>query len=160
MSMKAGGNRSKPGGGNAAGAPASGAGGSGGGRQNLGRGRHSGKGPAAGTKCELKVKNGAVYEGVFKTYGPECDLVLDAAHRKSPEPSIGPRREDIVESIIFKASDVVVVTFKDVDLNFARKVGPMSGCEWVCLVNQHYLHKDLCCESLWQKLLRHERFPA
>uniref|UniRef100_A0A4W6CA56 Ataxin 2 n=1 Tax=Lates calcarifer TaxID=8187 RepID=A0A4W6CA56_LATCA len=52
---------------------------------------------------------------------PSCDLVLDAAHRKSPEPSIGPRKEDIVESIIFKASDVVVVTFKDVDLNFARK---------------------------------------
>ncbi|XP_029961091.1 ataxin-2 isoform X8 [Salarias fasciatus] len=142
MSMKAGGNRSKPGGGSAAGAAASGAGGSGGGRQNLGRGRHSGKGPAAvifngiyanmrmvhvltsvvGTKCELKVKNGAVYEGVFKTYGPECDLVLDAAHRKSPEPSTGPRKEDIVESIIFKASDVLVVTFKDVDLNFARKV--------------------------------------
>uniref|UniRef100_A0A3Q1F804 Ataxin 2 n=1 Tax=Acanthochromis polyacanthus TaxID=80966 RepID=A0A3Q1F804_9TELE len=141
MSMKAGGNRSKPGGGNTAGAAASGAGGSGGGRQNLGRGRHSGKGPAAvifngvyanmrmvhvltsvvGTKCELKVKNGAVYEGVFKTYGPECDLVLDAAHRKNPEPSVGPRKEDIVESIIFKASDVVVVTFKDVDLNFARK---------------------------------------
>uniref|UniRef100_A0A3B5QPD0 Ataxin 2 n=1 Tax=Xiphophorus maculatus TaxID=8083 RepID=A0A3B5QPD0_XIPMA len=141
MSMKAGGNRGKPGGGNAAGAAASGAGGSGGGRQNLGRGRHSGKGPAAvifngvyanmrmvhvltsvvGTKCELKVKNGAVYEGVFKTYGPECELVLDAAHRKSPEPSFGPRKEDIVESIIFKASDVVVVTFKDVDPNFARK---------------------------------------
>lgn len=143
MSMKAGGNRSKPGGGSTAGAAAaSGAGGSGGGRQNLGRGRHSGKGPAAvifngvyanmrmvhvltsvvGTKCELKVKNGAIYEGVFKTYGPECDLVLDAAHRKSTEPSTGPRKEDIVESIIFKASDVVVVTFKDVDLNFARKV--------------------------------------
>ncbi|XP_060927363.1 ataxin-2 isoform X7 [Limanda limanda] len=147
MSMKAGGNRSKPGGGSAAGAPgAPGAGGGGsgggGGRQNLGRGRHSGKGPAAvifngvyanmrmvhvltsvvGTKCELKVKDGAVYEGVFKTYGPECDLVLDAAHCKSPEPSTGPRKEDIVESIIFKASDVVVVTFKDVDLSFAKKV--------------------------------------
>uniref|UniRef100_A0A672IXU3 LsmAD domain-containing protein n=1 Tax=Salarias fasciatus TaxID=181472 RepID=A0A672IXU3_SALFA len=53
---------------------------------------------------------------------PQCDLVLDAAHRKSPEPSTGPRKEDIVESIIFKASDVLVVTFKDVDLNFARKV--------------------------------------
>ncbi|XP_054631087.1 ataxin-2 isoform X5 [Dunckerocampus dactyliophorus] len=105
------------------------------------RGRHSAKGPAAvifngvyanmrmvhvltsvvGTRCELKVKNGAVYEGVFKTYGPECDLVLDAAHRRSPEPSVGPRKEDIVESIVFKASDVVVVSFKDVDLNFARK---------------------------------------
>uniref|UniRef100_A0A8B9JI46 Ataxin 2 n=1 Tax=Astyanax mexicanus TaxID=7994 RepID=A0A8B9JI46_ASTMX len=74
-----------------------------------------------GNKCELKVKNGVIYEGVFKTYGPECDLVLDAAHRKSPEPSVGPRREDIIESIIFKSSDVVVVHFKDVDLNYAKK---------------------------------------
>lgn len=51
----------------------------------------------------------------------QCDVVLDAAHRKSPEPSAGPRKEDIVESIIFKSSDVVVVHFKDVDLNFAKK---------------------------------------
>uniref|UniRef100_A0A8C2DAK0 Ataxin 2 n=1 Tax=Cyprinus carpio TaxID=7962 RepID=A0A8C2DAK0_CYPCA len=74
-----------------------------------------------GTKCDLKVKNGLIYEGVFKTYGPECDIVLDAAHRKSVEPNVGPRREDIVESIIFKSSDVVVVHFKDVDLNYAKK---------------------------------------
>lgn len=47
--------------------------------------------------------------------------MLDAAHRKSSELSIAPRKEDIVESIIFKASDVVVVNFKDVDPNFARK---------------------------------------
>uniref|UniRef100_A0A8C2FLH6 Ataxin 2 n=1 Tax=Cyprinus carpio TaxID=7962 RepID=A0A8C2FLH6_CYPCA len=51
----------------------------------------------------------------------KCDIVLDAAHRKSVEPSVGPRREDIVESIIFKSSDVVVVHFKDVDLNYAKK---------------------------------------
>lgn len=57
---------------------------------------------------------------------------MDAAHRKSPEPSIAPRKEDIVESIIFKASDVVVVTFKDVDLNFARK-----GTEGIC-VDKYY----------------------
>lgn len=57
----------------------------------------------------------------FWSCARQCDLVLDAAHRKSPEPVGGPRKEDIVESIIFKASDVVVVTFKDVDPNFARK---------------------------------------
>uniref|UniRef100_A0A8C2H835 Ataxin 2 n=1 Tax=Cyprinus carpio TaxID=7962 RepID=A0A8C2H835_CYPCA len=89
---------------------------------SLPRGRNNAKGPStAGTKCDLKVKNGLIYEGVFKTYGPECDIVLDAAHRKSVEPNVGPRREDIVESIIFKSSDVVVVHFKDVDLNYAKK---------------------------------------
>ncbi|XP_026067019.1 ataxin-2-like isoform X2 [Carassius auratus] len=146
MSMKpqAGGNR-KPGGSNSGAAAASGTGGAGGGvgRQNVGRGRNNAKGPSTavalsgvyanmrmvhvltsvvGTKCELKVKNGLIYEGVFKTYGPECDIVLDAAHRKSVEPNVSPRREDIVESIIFKSSDVVVVHFKDVDLNYAKKV--------------------------------------
>uniref|UniRef100_A0A8C5H2A2 Sm domain-containing protein n=1 Tax=Gouania willdenowi TaxID=441366 RepID=A0A8C5H2A2_GOUWI len=160
--MKAGGNRSKPGGGNTAGAAASGAGGSGGGRQNLGRGRYGGKGPATvlfngvyantrmvhvltsvvGSRCELKVKNGAVYEGVFKTYGPECDLVLDAAHRKSAEPNVGPRKEDIVESIVFKASDVVVVTFKDVDLNFARKDNFTDAAVGV-RINGEHKEKDL-----------------
>ncbi|TRZ04183.1 hypothetical protein DNTS_007801, partial [Danionella cerebrum] len=145
MSMKpqAGGNR-KPGGSNSGAAAASGTSGAGSGsaRQNMGRGRNNAKGPSTavafngvyanmrmvhvltsvvGTKCELKVKNGLVYEGVFKTYGPECDLVLDAAHRKNTEPNVGPCREDIVESIIFKSSDVVVVHFKDVDLNYAKK---------------------------------------
>uniref|UniRef100_A0A8C5H1F2 Sm domain-containing protein n=1 Tax=Gouania willdenowi TaxID=441366 RepID=A0A8C5H1F2_GOUWI len=95
-----------------------------------------------GSRCELKVKNGAVYEGVFKTYGPECDLVLDAAHRKSAEPNVGPRKEDIVESIVFKASDVVVVTFKDVDLNFARKDNFTDAAVGV-RINGEHKEKDL-----------------
>ncbi|XP_015221685.1 ataxin-2 isoform X5 [Lepisosteus oculatus] len=168
MSMKqAGGNR-KPGGGPAA---ASGAGGSGGtgGRQSLGRGRNSVKGPSSatvafngvyanmrmvhvltsvvGTKCELKVKNGVVFEGVFKTYGPECHLVLDAAHRKSPDNSLGPKREDVVDSMIFKASDVVVVQFKDVDLNYARKVSSetdnFTDSAVSARVNGEHKEKDL-----------------
>ncbi|XP_032899191.1 ataxin-2 isoform X4 [Amblyraja radiata] len=140
MSMKQAGSR-KPGGG-------LGATGTGGGsRQSGGRGRSSGKGPpqptiqydgiyanmrmvhiltsVVGAKCELKVKNGGMYEGVFKTYSPKCDLVLDAAHRKKSESSsreVGPKREDIVESIIFKSADIVLLHFKDVDLNYARRV--------------------------------------
>ncbi|GCC24051.1 hypothetical protein chiPu_0002450 [Chiloscyllium punctatum] len=138
-------NSRKPGGGGiGTGGAATGAGG--GGRQSGGRGRSSGKGPpqstipydgiyanmrmvhiltsVVGAKCELKVKNGGIYEGVFKTYSPKCDLVLDAAHRKNIESSsreLGPKREDIVESIIFKSADVVMLHFKDVDLSYARR---------------------------------------
>ncbi|XP_067911048.1 ataxin-2 isoform X6 [Heterodontus francisci] len=145
MSMKQPNSR-KPGGGIGASGVAAGGGG-GGGRQSGGRGRSSGKGPpqstipydgiyanmrmvhiltsVVGAKCELKVKNGGIYEGVFKTYSPKCDLVLDAAHRKNTESSsreLGPKREDIVESIIFKSADVVMLHFKDVDLSYARRV--------------------------------------
>ncbi|KAM6120136.1 ataxin-2 isoform 7-T8 [Phoenicopterus ruber ruber] len=110
----------------------------------MGRGRSSGKGPpqptisfdgiyanmrmvhiltsVVGSKCEVQVKNGGIYEGVFKTYGPKCDLVLDAAHRKTAESSLGPKREDILESILFKSSDFVMVHFKDMDTNYARRV--------------------------------------
>ncbi|XP_061459469.1 ataxin-2 isoform X2 [Rhineura floridana] len=120
------------------------AGGGGGGRQNLGRGRSSGKGPpqpsisfpgiyanmrmvhiltsVVGSKCEVQVKNGNIYEGVFKTYSSKCDLVLDAAHRKTPESSLGPKREDIIESILFKSSDFVTVQFKDMDSSYAQRV--------------------------------------
>ncbi|XP_027001427.1 ataxin-2 isoform X2 [Tachysurus fulvidraco] len=145
MSMKQTGGNRKPGSSSGA-AAASGAGGCAGaavGRHGLPRGRNNAKAhstPVAfsgvyanmrmvhvltsvvGAKCELNVKNGTVYEGVFKTYGPECELVLDAAHRNSAELNASPRREDIVESIIFKASDVVIVHFKDVDLSYAKKV--------------------------------------
>ncbi|CAJ0965653.1 unnamed protein product [Ranitomeya imitator] len=50
-----------------------------------------------------------------------CDLVLDAAHRKIKDFTAGPKREDIVDSILFKASDFVMVHFKDMDVNYAKR---------------------------------------
>lgn len=47
--------------------------------------------------------------------------MLDAAHRKTAESSLGPKREDILESILFKSSDFVMVHFKDMDTNYARR---------------------------------------
>ncbi|XP_056392174.1 ataxin-2 isoform X8 [Hyla sarda] len=157
MSMKQSGNNRKPGGG--ANVPAPG----GGGRQNMGRGRSSGKGPpqsisfdgiyanmrmvhiltsVVGSKCEVHVKNGSVYEGVFKTYSPKCDLVLDAAHKKNKDFTGGPKREDIVDSILFKASDFVMVQFKDMDVNYAKRDGfTDSGIS--SKVNGEHKEKDL-----------------
>lgn len=81
-------------------------------------------------KCRLLLRFRFLFNPNQYNFIRQCDLVLDAAHRKSPEPSIAPKKEDIVESIIFKASDVVVVTFKDVDLNFARK-GTEDVCDYI-----------------------------
>lgn len=51
----------------------------------------------------------------------QCDLVLDAAHKKNKDSVGGPKREDIVDSILFKSSDFVMVQFKDMDVNYARR---------------------------------------
>ncbi|KAM9330899.1 ataxin-2 [Gastrophryne carolinensis] len=161
MSMKQSGNNRKPGG---ASVPApGGAGGGGGGRQTMGRGRSSGKGPpqsisfdgiyanmrmvhiltsVVGSKCEVHVKSGSVYEGVFKTYSPKCDLVLDAAHTKNKDSVGGPKREDIVDSILFKSSDFVMVQFKDMDVNYARRDG-FTDSGIASKVNGEHKEKDL-----------------
>ncbi|XP_060049070.1 ataxin-2 isoform X5 [Erinaceus europaeus] len=142
----------------------------GGGRPGLGRGRNNNKGltqstisfdgiyanvrmvhiltSVVGSKCEVQVKNGGVYEGVFKTYSPKCDLVLDAAHEKSTESNLGPKREEIMESILFKCSDFVVVQFKDMDSSYARRVVPSETDAFTdsaisAKVNGEHKEKDL-----------------
>nr|XP_038946075.1 ataxin-2 isoform X6 [Rattus norvegicus] len=136
----------------------------GGGRPGLGRGRNSSKGlpqptisfdgiyanvrmvhiltSVVGSKCEVQVKNGGVYEGVFKTYSPKCDLVLDAAHEKSTESSSGPKREEIMESVLFKCSDFVVVQFKDTDSSYARR-DAFTDSALSAKVNGEHKEKDL-----------------
>ena len=42
-------------------------------------------------------------------------------HRKASEPVGGPRREDIVDTMVFKPSDVMLVHFRNVDFNYATK---------------------------------------
>ncbi|XP_075372453.1 ataxin-2 isoform X16 [Mycteria americana] len=157
---QAAGNNRKPPGGGGPGLPSA----AGGGRQNMGRGRSSGKGPpqptisfdgiyanmrmvhiltsVVGSKCDVQVKNGGIYEGVFKTYSPKCDLVLDAAHRKTAESSLGPKREDILESILFKPSDFVMVHFKDMDTNYARR-DAFTDSAISAKVNGEHKEKDL-----------------
>ncbi|CAK7314056.1 ATXN2 [Vulpes lagopus] len=135
----------------------------GGGRPGLGRGRNSKGLPQStisfdgiyanmrmvhiltsvvGSKCEVQVKNGGIYEGVFKTYSPKCDLVVDAAHEKSMESSSGPKREEIMESILFKCSDFVVVQFKDMDSSYARR-DAFTDSAISAKVNGEHKEKDL-----------------
>ncbi|XP_039103696.1 ataxin-2-like protein isoform X16 [Hyaena hyaena] len=74
-----------------------------------------------GSTCDVKVKNGTTYEGIFKTLSSKFELAVDAVHRKAPEPAGGPCREDIVDTMVFKPSDVMLVHFRNVDFNYATK---------------------------------------
>ncbi|XP_077959687.1 ataxin-2-like protein isoform X2 [Gasterosteus aculeatus] len=77
-----------------------------------------------GSTCDIRVKNGSVFEGIFKTLSSRCELAVDAVHRRSEEESstsLLPRREDITDTMIFNPSDIVTMICKDVDLNFATK---------------------------------------
>ncbi|XP_010892604.2 ataxin-2-like protein isoform X2 [Esox lucius] len=77
-----------------------------------------------GSTCDVRVKNGNVYEGIFKTLGSRCELAVDAVHKHAADEghsTVQPRREDITDTMVFSPSDVVTMMCRDVDLNFATR---------------------------------------
>ncbi|KAM3591839.1 uncharacterized protein V6R79_008156 [Siganus canaliculatus] len=77
-----------------------------------------------GSTCDIRVKNGSVFEGIFKTLSSRCELAVDAVHKRSEEEgssSVPPRREDITDTMIFSPSDLVTMICRDVDLNYATR---------------------------------------
>ncbi|XP_030649463.1 ataxin-2-like protein [Chanos chanos] len=82
-----------------------------------------------GSTCDVRVKNGSIYEGIFKTLSSRCELALDAVHKVKSEDGDGggggspapPRREEITDTMIFNPTDLVTMTCRDVDLNYATR---------------------------------------
>ncbi|CAI9551301.1 unnamed protein product [Staurois parvus] len=74
-----------------------------------------------GSTCDVKVKNGTTYQGIFKTLSSKFELAVDAVHKKTSDQAVGPKREEIVDTMVFKNSDVVLVHFHNVDFNYATK---------------------------------------
>ncbi|XP_073504728.1 ataxin-2-like protein isoform X2 [Phyllobates terribilis] len=74
-----------------------------------------------GSTCDVKVKNGTTYQGIFKTLSSKFELAIDAVHKKTSDQVLGPKREEIVDTMIFKHSDVMLVHFHNVDFSYATK---------------------------------------
>ncbi|XP_077407041.1 ataxin-2-like protein isoform X1 [Vanacampus margaritifer] len=76
-----------------------------------------------GSTCDIRVKNGSMFEGIFKTLSSRCELAVDAVHKREEEGSTSapPRREDITDTMIFSPSDLVTMICRDVDLNYATR---------------------------------------
>ncbi|XP_051928033.1 ataxin-2-like protein isoform X1 [Hippocampus zosterae] len=76
-----------------------------------------------GSTCDIRVKNGSVFEGIFKTLSSRCELAVDAVHKRGEQGSnlAPPRREDITDTMIFSPSDLVTMICRDVDLNYATR---------------------------------------
>ncbi|XP_030826686.1 ataxin-2-like protein [Camarhynchus parvulus] len=71
-----------------------------------------------GSTAEVRVRSGRTFEGIFRTLSAQFELALDAVHRRRPSPGPGPpplpRREELVDTMVFKPLDVVVLTLRDV----------------------------------------------
>uniref|UniRef100_A0A8C4Q456 LsmAD domain-containing protein n=1 Tax=Eptatretus burgeri TaxID=7764 RepID=A0A8C4Q456_EPTBU len=92
-----------------------------------------------GSRCELHVKNGRTYDGIFKTFSPQLQLVLDAVHQKQEGAEGGLGGEAILPAVIFQRTDVVTVHFPNVDLSFASRDGSTEGAK----VNGEHREREL-----------------
>uniref|UniRef100_A0AAR5PS49 LsmAD domain-containing protein n=1 Tax=Dendroctonus ponderosae TaxID=77166 RepID=A0AAR5PS49_DENPD len=76
-----------------------------------------------GNIARLRTISGEVWEGVFRTFSPEFEAVLEAVVKlENPDtPDERPLADTQKESLIFKMLDVLTISFRDVDMDYATK---------------------------------------
>lgn len=70
---------------------------------------------------QVQTTSGVVYEGVLRTFYPQFDVVLEMAHCVDPSRPGIITVETLVDKLIFRASDIITIQAKDVDLEYATK---------------------------------------
>ncbi|XP_071502076.1 uncharacterized protein [Diadema antillarum] len=75
-----------------------------------------------GCVAELQVKSGKKFEGILNTFSPLGDVELQEVHAVDPQNSSAiPSPSEITEKVVYKASSIVCINIKDVDMDFAHR---------------------------------------
>ena len=74
----------------------------------------------------LKVKSNDTYQGIFVTYSPEFDVVLECCHKVDPANEVvicgrSIPKPTTVMTRFFERDDIVEMIAQDIDVDFALK---------------------------------------
>ena len=74
-----------------------------------------------GTTLRVETQNNIQFEGIFKTFSPQMEMVLELVHEVDAEMPDCVKHETMKEKMVFPIKDIVRYYAIDVDLNFATK---------------------------------------
>lgn len=80
-------------------------------------------GALVGLPVRIQTKTNDIIEGVFTTFSPNFDLVLDMAHPVPRGDTAIINPETIKRKMIFTAADIVTIKVANVDLEYATREG-------------------------------------
>lgn len=69
----------------------------------------------------METVQGSTYEGIFKTFSQEFDIVLELAHKIDPMDPQKLNPEEVVDNLIFRAKDIVYFSAQNTEPNYAVK---------------------------------------
>ncbi len=70
---------------------------------------------------QIQLLDGNIFEGIFSTFSPQLEVVLELVHTVDPSEPDKINVESVTSKVIFRSQMIVMMSSKDVELDFATK---------------------------------------
>jgi len=70
---------------------------------------------------QIQLSNGKIFEGIFSTFSPQLEVVLELVHTVDPTKPDKIDLQTVSQEVVFGSQLIVTMSSKDVELDYARK---------------------------------------
>jgi len=74
-----------------------------------------------GNTVQIQLSNGKIFEGIFSTFSPQLEVVLELVHTVDPNQPEKIDVSSVAREVVFGSQLIVTMSSKDVELDYARK---------------------------------------
>lgn len=70
---------------------------------------------------QIQLSNGKIFEGIFSTFSPQLEVVLELVHTVDPNQPDKIDVKSVSREVVFGSQMIVMMSSKDVELDYATK---------------------------------------